>query len=467
MCFNPYCSPKDLNSTKTTQNCTMNNTKSIKNLIRNLLHSWENKEIPDILPRDYNLDKYSSMDLKKIIAVTGFRRSGKTYLMFGIIKKLLKEYSRKEVIYINFEDERIPNETEFLTNLIPAIRETFGEIPKYLFLDEIQNISKWGKWVRRIYDNEDIMIYVSGSSSKMSSKEIPTELRGRFLEVNVFPLSFGEFLKFNGVKWDVEEIDSESKKAEIKNALNDYLEEGGLPEIVLSEDARKEEIAQSYFQTVVAKDIVERFNIKDESQLKSLLKLLLNSTEYSISKLYKTMKSLNHSISKNTINKYLNSIKESYFMFSLPIFSYKIKDRLQYPRKAYFIDNIFINSLSTKFSPDRGRLYENTVAVTLLRKDKKFFYWRNKKQEEIDFVVKEGQDIKKLIQVCCDINREETKKREIRPLLKSSKELGCKNLLVITRDYEDKREEEWFGTKRKIKYIPLWKYLLQREQKNE
>lgn len=295
----------------------------------------------------------------------------------------------------------------------------------------------------------------------MSSKEIPTELRGRFLEVNMFPLSFKEFLRFKNIKFDFKAIDySNKQKSELFKFLNEFHEYGSLPEIALAEEAKKADIANSYYQTVVRRDIIERYNIKNEESLKALLRLLLNSTKYSISKMYNNLKALNYEIGKSTLQNYLNFTENSFFIFSVPIFSYKIKNQMQYARKNYFIDSVFISKLSTKFTKDFGRLYENSVAIELKRRDKEFYYWENPKKQEADFVVVEGTKVKQLIQVCYSINNLETRKREIRALIHASRELKCKNLIVITEDYEKELKEKWFGVKRKIKFIPLWKWLL-------
>src|SRR3989344_5782365 len=181
----------------------------------------------------------------------------------------------------------------------------------------------------------------------MSEEEIPTELRGRFLEIKIFPLSFKEFLKFKKLSFDFKILDySEKEKPIILKALTEYITYGGLPEVVLEDENKKLELAQSYYSTVIKRDIAERYHIKNEESLKALLKLLLDSKEYSISKVYNTLKSLGYEIGKSTAQKYISCIESSYFAFSLPIFSYKIKDQMQYPKKVYFIDNAFINSIS-------------------------------------------------------------------------------------------------------------------------
>ncbi len=430
--------------------------------IKTILLEWQKRKLPVTISRETNLKDYSTVKPVKIIVVTGFRRVGKTYAILHLIDELLKRKTREEVVYVNFEDERIPGKTEFLTSLMPAIRQLYKAEPQFLFLDEIQGMPAWSKWLRRVYDTENIRIFVSGSSSKMSSREIPTELRGRFLEIKVFPLSFKEFLHFKKLDFDLGTVDYVAdEKAALLKALAEYVEYGGLPEIVLADEERKPEFAQSYMQTVIRQDIIERYSIKNEEALRAMLRLLLNSTSYSISKIHNTLKSLHHEVGKATIQRYIAYVENSYFMVSLPIFSYKIKDQLQYPRKVYFIDNIFIRSISTRFSADSGRFYENLVAVELLRRQSKnpsieMYYWRNALHEEVDFVVKRSTAIDQLIQVGYDVDDPDTKKRELRALVKAGKELKCKRLLVITEDYEGC---ETFK-KQRVRFMPMWKWLV-------
>lgn len=434
-------------------------------IIKTILAEWKGKTIPTVIPRDINIQDYLNMNVNKILVLNGFRRVGKTYILYGLVNELLKSNSREEVVQINFEDERIPLKTEFLSDLLPTAEEIFNKKIKYLFLDELHNIPNWSKWLRRTYDNQDMRIFVSGSSSRMSEEEIPTELRGRFLEIKIFPLSFKEFLKFKKLCFDFKIMDySEKEKPMILKALTEYITYGGLPEVVLEEENKKLELAQSYYSTVIKRDIAERFNIKNEDSLKALLKLLLDSKEYSISKTYNTLKSLGYKVGKSTVQKYISYIENSYFAFSLPIFSYKIKDQMQYPKKVYFIDNVFIHSISTKFLDNLGRLYENIVAVELKRRKKESYYWKNMEKEEVDFIIKKDKEIDQLIQVCYDLTDQDTKKREIRAILKASKNLKCNNLLIINQDYFGEEDAEWFGIKKKVKFIPLWKWLIEEKR---
>ncbi len=436
----------------------------MRNIIKTILLEWQEQKLPETISREINLADYLSLKVNKIIAVTGFRRVGKTYLVFDLVKKILKEKSRKQVVYINFEDERIPQKIEFLTQLLPAIKETFGGLPEFLFLDEVQNIPDWSKWLRRVYDKEDMKIFITGSSSKMSSREIPTELRGRCLEIKVYPLSFREFLLFKNINIDYKNIAYlENQKAKAVYALEEYLFWGGMPEIALADESKKKEILQQYFSSVLRRDVVERYKIKNEEALKAMLSLLLNSTIFSISRLQQNLKSANLKIGKTTLAHYFNYLENSYFLNSVPIFSYKIKDQLQYPRKVYFIDNGFINVLSLKFSKNYGRLFENSAFIQLKRKfpEIEIFYWKDRYQKEVDFVLKENLKIKTLIQVCYDLSDFNTKEREINALIKASHELKCNDLLIITNNHEGEEEiSDRNNKKKKIKFIPLFKFLL-------
>ncbi|MCX6690776.1 MAG: ATP-binding protein, partial [Methanoregula sp.] len=318
----------------------------------------------------------------------------------------------------------------------------------------------WSRWLRRIYDNYDVQLFVTGSSSKVSSHEIPTELRGRCLEIKIFPLTFKEFLTFKGIHIDRESVQySDNERAKIFIALDEFLYYGGMPEVVLAPEEKKIELLQQYYNTVVSKDIAERFRIRNDEALRTLLRLLINSNRYSISKLYNTMKSMGNAVGKTSLANYIGYIESSYFLISVPVLSPKIKEQIQCPRQIYLIDNGFISALSTRFSKNFGRLYENAVALELLRRedyDTTLHYWKDRFGKEVDFVVKTGTDVKQLIQVCYEIAHPDTKERETSAIIRASKELECDNLLVITGDYEGTEEVH----NKTIQFIPLWKWLL-------
>lgn len=405
-------------------------------ILRTLLLEWKDRKLPSIIDRDTRLDASPQKGTNNATVITGFRRVGKTYLLFATIEKLLKSYPRDEVVYINFEDERIilPT-TDLLTDLIPEVQGAFGKKPKYLFLDELQLIPNWSKWVRRILDTEPIQIFITGSSSKMGSQELPTELRGRAWEVKVNPLTFKEFLSFKQTAIDLEKLKFvKDEGARFSFLFDEYLSFGGMPAVVLTNQEKKQELLQSYFQTLVQKDIAERHKIDNGTALKTLLKLLLNSTYITISKLHNSLKSMSIPVGKSTINNYLSYIETSYFMNQLYIYNPSVINQLQYPRKVYFIDTGFMTALSTKFSKNMGRLFENMVFHKLSLTNDSVYYYKDARANEVDFAILKDNKTSALYQVCFDINDEETRTREVRSLIKAGSALNCRNLILLTQD---------------------------------
>lgn len=401
---------------------------------KTILQEWAEKKIPDTYAREKEIDLKSLAPLTKIRVITGFRRTGKTYLVYSAIRKILQNYSKKEVLYINFEDERLPVKTETLTSLIPSFQSFFGQKPKYLFLDEVQNIPLWSKYIRRILDNENIEIFLTGSSSKMSSFELPTELRGRSLEQKVWPLTFREFLTFKKESFDKKALNnSNEQKARFNFLLNEYLIFGALPEVVLTPLENKANIIQEYFKTVIRREIAERYQLKKEEPVKNTAKLLLNSTYFTLSKIYRDLTSQGIKLNKNAVGDYFDYLSASYLFTPLAHFSFSMRSRITKPQKAYFIDNGFITSLSTKFSQNYGRLWENMICRELLSRNKEIYYFQNeRKTDEVDFVVCEEDKPTSLLQACYDFSDRETLKREVGSLLRSGKKLSCQKLQILT-----------------------------------
>jgi len=290
-------------------------------ILTTLLYEWRDRPLPTLLPRDTKLNTEKRPGDNNATVITGFRRVGKTYIVFEAVEKLLEQYSKEEVIYLNFEDERLPLQIETLTDLLPTIQAVYGNKPKYLFLDEPQVIPGWSKWARRILDSEDIQVFITGSSSKMGSHELPTELRGRAWEVPVVPLTFTEFLRFKNTSVDTEKMAFVAdEQARFHYLFDEYLTYGALPAVVLVEQARKQELLQTYFNTVVQSDIAERHRVRSEDGLRVLLRLLLNSTRITISKLHGTLKSMGIPIGKTTVDNFLQYAEEAYFLKQLFFF---------------------------------------------------------------------------------------------------------------------------------------------------
>jgi predicted AAA+ superfamily ATPase len=396
--------------------------------------------------------------------------TGKTYQMFSIIKALIeKGISKENILYVNFEHERLSSlKAEDLREMMEVYYELFRPEGKvYLFLDEIQRVDNWEAWVRRVHESKEYYIYISGSSSKLLSKEIATQLRGRSIDFIIFPFSFGEFLKAK--KFDVEDINSfrySEKFGKLLALLKEYLELGAYPEVVLEKDEEiKVKILRSYYNAIFYRDLVDRFGIENLSLLDTFLKYCLKNVAkyFSVSKTYNYLKSVGYKCSKQTLLDYLEFSKNVFFLFPVEIFSYSLKEKKQYPRKMYIVDNGIVTAIYPEIKGEVGKLMENLVAIEFLRRselNEKFevYYWKDYQQNEVDFVAKEGLEVKQLIQVTYASGKDEIEKREIKSLIKASELLKCNDLLIITWDYEDEIEIN----RKRIKFLPLWKWLLEK-----
>ena len=432
-----------------------------KNEILKILEDWNfwKKTFDTGIPRVFYLEKLERMlSAEQIVAITGARRSGKSFIMRQLARKLIKEkIDTNRILIINFEDPRFIG---LDTKLLQQIYETYLEFlnPKdkpYIFLDEIQEVKGWEKWVRTMHELKKASIILSGSNAKLLSRELATLLTGRHLSITVFPLSFKEFLDFNNLRIK-KELDLASKRIEIKSLLRNYLEFGSFPDVVLQRE--KKEILLAYFGDVSDKDLIRRYRIRKSEKLKNLIKFYLSnvSSLITFSSIEKSLK-----ISADTIEKFSNYFETAYLAFFLKRFSFKVKEQEKSPRKVYAIDSGLANIIGFRFSQNLGKLAENIVFLELKRKRTsspylEFYYWKDERHREVDFVIKEKLKVKQLIQICWDIGDEKTRKREIESLTRAMREFKLKEGLVITEDYEDEERIE----NKKIKFIPLWKWLL-------
>ena len=427
--------------------------------IEEYLLDVQKKELPKLVERELKTD-----ESKKIKSIIGPRRAGKTYFMYQKIKELLSSGVRKEnIIYLNFEDPRLI-EVNFkdIREIIKLHWQLWPSSTKgnlYIFVDEPQNIKNWEIALRALHD-EGFNIFLTGSSSKLLSKEIATSLRGRTLSYLLLPSSFKEFLRMKSFNSDIIRQSSREKSI-LLSLLSEYLEFGGFPEVVLEGNKEnKLKIINEYFDLIVYRDIVERYKIKNIQLIKWLIKSLITSfsKEFSTHKVYLILKSQGIRLSKNTLYSYLSMLEDSFFIFLVQKFSYSVRKKEFSFNKVYLCDNGFAKL--TESTADKGKKMENSVFLELMRRKKsltEIYYWKNTQKEEVDFVIKNANKIEQLIQVCYDIADIDVRKREIRALIKASKELKCKNLLVVTKDYE---AEEKIKSK-KVKFVPLWKWLLE------
>jgi len=388
--------------------------------------------------------KIKELESDIIKVVVGPRRAGKSFFAVHELRRV------GTFGYVNFDDETLAKTKDY-DEVIAAVNSVYDS-PKYLLFDEIQNLDRWELFVNRL-QRQGYFLILTGSNSKLLSRELSTHLTGRHAQVNVFPFSFKEALGAD---------EGKATSSELKARLHQYLTFGGYPEPTVKK-LDFDDYLSALFDSIIYKDVARRYRIRSVQAMDDLAIYLLSNIAREFS--HNTLAKVTKMKSTHTVEKYLGYLEETFLLFRLNRFSPKVKEQLGSNKKIYCIDNGIIHAKAFKLGSDTGRLYENAVAAQLKRWESEgsveMFYWKSQQQEEVDFLLKEGRNITLLIQVCTDVSDPETKKREVRALLKPQKELKCQNLLVITADYEAEEQLEWYGISGKIRFVPLWKWLLQ------
>jgi uncharacterized protein len=424
------------------------------------------KELLKQIIRDFHLSPLPTLnrrilqvpaDTGKIITLVGVRRSGKTSYLFNLIEDLLKQgIPMDNILYVNFEDERLDLKTEELDLLLQAYQELYPDIQVegcYFFFDEIQNIEGWDKFVRRVYDKGTKKIFITGSNARFLSSEIATALRGRTISYEVFPLSFREYLFFKNV---VPDINSSKSIAQINHHLIDYLRNGGFPEVIGYDDALRNRVLQEYFNVMIYRDLLERYEIKNLPALKFFLKRIMSSAtkQISVNNIYNELKSSGLKIGKTQLYDNLEACVNIYMAQLLRKHTNSLVDRELGEKKIYAIDNGLLNAIDYKFSDDTGKSLEQAVFLELKRRENDVYFFKDK--SECDFIIKHGSDVTEALQVTVTMSDEKTRKREIRGLTECCNEFGLQTGLIITLDSFE--EFELNGVK--IRVIPLYRWLL-------
>ena len=341
---------------------------------------WESDIDTGIVREKYIREIYPYLERKEVLVLKGIRRSGKSTIMQQLMKELVKrdKVGKDQLLYLNLEDHNFAQNLKI--SLFDDVLNFYRDHTKnnktiYFFIDEIQKISGWERWIRTKYDlKENIKFLVSGSSASLLSKELSTLLTGRNLSFVIRPLSFNEVFIFNK-----------------KISLQEYMQFGGFPEVVLEKSPEKKlKILQQYFEDIVHKDIIDRYEIRNTKQLLNLARYLVSvaGAKVSINKLSKTF-----GISKDAIAHYINYMIDAYLLFEVPFFSFSAKVKYNIARlpKLYVLDNGLINVVEIKYSKNEGQMFENTVLIKLLENFKEVSYW-SYVSSEVDFVV-EGKAI--------------------------------------------------------------------------
>ncbi len=417
-------------------------------LLKNII--YDQHEIirnAQIVPREYSFDENGNYVL------VGIRRAGKSTLLYKIVHELIKKGVKwEQIIYINFEDERLSEFKKEDFNDIISVQAELSDEKGYFFFDEIQNVDGWEKFARRIADAKE-RVYITGSNAAMLSREIETVLGGRYISKYISPYNFAEFLTAKNTEFDEKALNGTKSCGSIRKGFNEYLEYGGLPESLMF--TSKREYIQSVYQKVLLGDIVTRNGVRNDYAMKLLIKKIAESVrnEISFTKLSNTLNGTGASVSKDSVIDYVKFAKDAYLLFDIKNFYAKFQDREGNP-KYYFCDNGVLNLFL--FEKETS-LLENAVAVFLNQNFGKEIYFLKSSatKVDVDFYVPE---IKTAIQVAYSISGD-AREREINNLVNLARHNDyIERYIIITLE----EEEEIITKSCRISVIPAYKFLLKK-----
>ena len=413
-----------------------------KNKLKEVLQDQQSlfDKADDLIERDISLKDY--MKGNEIVIITGIRRCGKSSLLKIISKKLNEKF-----VYMNFDDIRLTDfKVENFEDIEEIVSEIYGIKTNVIYLlDEIQNVPSWERWVNNLYAKK-IKVFVTGSNSSLLSSEISTFLTGRNKVIKLYPFSFREFLLFKKIKTDYQTTD---ERRAVSQAFNEYFEKGGFPLVIINDDLT---LSKQYFEDILNKDIIKRYNIKKVKELKDLILYLFSNVSKTYS--YSTLKQVSSIKSLSMINNYIEYLKNVFVASTINKFDYSIKKQKVSSSKFYVLDNSFLKTVAFNFSENAGKRLENLVFIELVRRGNEIYY--HAKKNECDFIIKEGLKITKAIQVCLILDNVVTKKREADGLIEAMKEYKLKEGLILTLD----KEEGLVVEDKKITIKPVCKWLL-------
>ena len=404
----------------------------------------QKKERDELTARPY-LTRRNSQDTEILLRnhliklITGPRRVGKSTQALLMLRN-------KNFAYLNFDSQQLLDKWD--ANLVMRTLDDVYPGYEYLLLDEVQNLPDWDLWVSELYRMGKNMV-ITGSNAKMLSSEMATVLTGKYLQVEMLPFSLEEFFDWN--KLELHGL-REENKTDASVLIDDYLRNGGYPEVVASRQLTRSYL-DTLFDSIVWKDVAKRHNVRNITDLNDLALYLVSNFCNPLSANELT-EELGFS-SVNTTKKYMDYLHEPYLFYYLPRYNNKLKLMKKAPRKVYVVDNGFVEAKAFSLSDNLGRLLENQVFVELIRRgyntDKTIFYYRSRNDKEVDFVLRNGPYITRLVQVCYDLGSPKTEKREVDALLECAGELNCDNLLIVTNAEQRTIEKNGF----RIDVVPI------------
>ncbi len=424
----------------------------MKQEIKTIILESQERNFTSIKKRELDVP----LEIPMIISLIGPRRSGKTYLLYDVYQRLVsKGIERQNIVYINFEDERLDLNVSELDLILQSYLELYPNANLeecYFFFDEIQNIEGWEKFVRRMFDTVSKKIFITGSNAKLLSTEIATSLRGRTITYTVLPLSLKEYLSFKNIEIS---FFNTQKKAKLLSHISEFIMNGGFPEVIDFDSETRLRVLQSYFNTMIYRDIIERYRISDALTLKFFIKKIFASVgkPLSINKIYNDIKSQGYKISNNTLYDYEDYCRTIFLTVAIPKFDFSEIKQAKSEKKTYSIDSGLLNAIEFSFSQNIGKQFENVVLLEFLKAEKEVFYYKD--IYECDFILKE-QNTFKAIQVTYHMEKDETRERELKSLAVTCQKLGLTEGTIITFD----QKEEFIYKEILIKVLPFYEMFL-------
>ena len=404
----------------------------------------QRKERDELLSRPY-LERRSNQDMDLLLnshlikLITGPRRVGKSTQALLMLRN-------RNFAYLNFDSQQLLDAWD--ADLVMRMLDDVYPGYEYLLLDEVQNLDAWDLWVSELYRLGKNLV-ITGSNAKMLSSEMATALTGKYLKVEMLPFSLEEFFDWN--KLDLSKLNHE-QQADASALMDDYLRNGGYPEVVASRQLTRTYL-DTLFDSIVWKDVAKRHSVRNVTDLNDLALYLVSNFCNPVSANELT-EELGFS-SVNTTKKFMDYLHEPYLFYYLPRYNNKLKLMKKAPRKVYVVDNGFVAAKAFSLSDNLGRLLENQVFVELLRQgydtDKTMFYYRSRNDKEVDFVLRKGTHIEQLVQVCYDMSNAKTEKREVDSLIECAVELNCRNLVIVTNNEERCIEKDGY----RIDVVPV------------
>ena len=427
--------------------------------LRAVLADSEAREVPTPTPRDARL---AGLD-RKVDTIVGMRRVGKSWLMLRTMRELLdRGVPRSRMLYLEFEDERLAG---MATQDLQHVDETFHAMhPEsagkecWYFFDEIQNVSGWEKYVRRLLAEPRLHIAITGSSARLLSSEIATSLRGRALTTELMPFSFREALRHRGIEEPSRWPPPARTRARLRHECERYLECGGFPEVQSLDAEHRRRILQGYLDVVILRDVVERHAVGNVALLRALVRRLLRcmSGRVSVNSMAQDLKSQGFAFGKDVLYELMQYVEDAFLAFQLPLHVQSEKRRQVNPKKVYAVDHGLVRACVASASTDLGHHLENIVYLHLRRTGEVLGFHLTESLREVDFVV-DRQGKLALVQACASVATPATRERELTALGEAMSETGIRDATIVTWDEAGIAE----ANGRTVRIAPAWQWLLE------